>query len=445
MKNCYWRLLLLVLLCPLELDSAAFAQDYDSLIHQAITVRNQGNFEEAEQILRQAYPIPADKSEVASLLGMVLAFQERFIEGLAIIDKALIENPDSPDLLMARARILSFQGLYRESEDIVERLLVTDPQNPDLLNLAGRLALYQQQPTRAAEYYQQSLNLNPENFDALIGLYDSEIAQGDSDEAETALSRAELQDPMHIEVLTRRNPSTYSTIRHHEIGIGYAQSRVDRPGISDWHDRYLEYRYRRASGSQFYARFNHNHHFDRHDDLLETGVLIRQNTVMPMEISLGYTDNADFMPEHYIRLAGSRLVKEASDSFGTLLLNGQYQYSKYLNGNTQRVFIGLEYYLLSQNAWLTPGIGMVRDQDGIDTFSATLGAHWQISGFTRIGINLSDAPETENLITTGSKSWGAYVLQTLNDSVSLRLNFNRIRRENSYTRESVSLGLQYVF
>src|SRR5688572_4597051 len=98
-------LLALLLVC-----GSAVAQDYDSLIQQALRQRNAGDFAAAEQTLRQAYAIPADKSEVSYLLAMVLAFQQRYIEAMDLIDTALETYPDNIDLQLARARVLSYQG-----------------------------------------------------------------------------------------------------------------------------------------------------------------------------------------------------------------------------------------------------------------------------------------------------------------------------------------------
>ena len=61
------QLLLLALLCLA--CGQTVAQDYDNLVQQALQERNAGNMATAETLLRQAYTIPPDKTEVAYLLG----------------------------------------------------------------------------------------------------------------------------------------------------------------------------------------------------------------------------------------------------------------------------------------------------------------------------------------------------------------------------------------
>ena len=148
-----------------------------------------------------------------------------------------------------------------------------------------------------------------------------------------------------------------------------------------------------------------------------------------------------YPPEH----KGTALGIAGAGNFGTVILNGGLQYSSYANGDTKRASLGLDYYLPGVDAWLTPAIGVVRDQDGKDTFSWGLGGNWQVGAYSRIGASYSDAPETENLITTDTTVKSMYLRQSLTGTLVLYVDFTELERESSYTRRQISLTLQTSF
>ncbi|MEX2130764.1 MAG: YaiO family outer membrane beta-barrel protein [Pseudohongiellaceae bacterium] len=430
----------LLLLAP-----CAHAQDYDALIQKALQQRNTGDLVAAERSLRQAWEIPDNKSEVAYLLGMVLAFQERFGVALDLLDSAIVDYPEDNVLKLARARVLSYQGAYREATLGVNTVLAEEPDNTDALNLAGRIALYQQRPSAAREQFNRVLQLDQVNLDAMLGLHDSHRAMGQNDQARSYLDKAALLAPDHIEVLSRQKPAVYGNQRRNQVTMGFSRSTFDLPGFTEWNDHFLEYRHLQANRNQQYLRVEQNHRFDSDDTLVELGVAVGQQSVLPVEVAIGFTADSDFMPSFLTRLQARKILLEGNERFGTMVLTGLYQHSVYNNGSTNRVLAGLEYYLPNVDAWLTPSIGTVRDQDGLNTVAWSMGAHWQLNGATRVGFNYSDAPETENLITTGSRSGNIYLRHDFGNRFLMMLYLSRTERTNSYTREVMDLILQYRF
>lgn len=104
-------------------------QDYDQLIQQAVAQRNAGDLQAAEQSLRAAYPMPPDKTEVSTLLALVIAFQTRYEESINLLDQALTDNPDDIGLRLGKARVRAFQGLFPEATGLVEAVLQQYPDN----------------------------------------------------------------------------------------------------------------------------------------------------------------------------------------------------------------------------------------------------------------------------------------------------------------------------
>lgn len=431
----------LALLCP----SLLLAQDYDALVAEAVRLRNAGDLPAAEARLRQALPMAGDSSEVSLLLGMVLAFQERFQEGRELIEGALREHPDNLGLQLGRARILAFQGRFSEAAAAVQALRDRHGDDIETVNLAGRIALYQSQPRRAVELFDRVLAQEPDNLEALVGRHDATLALGETEAADTALARAAAVAPGHVDVVSRSNPANAPMARPHELSAGFSRGNFSQPGFSDWNDRFVEYRRHFANGDQRYVRSAHNHRFDRHDTQVEAGLLWHQDRAWPLELALGHTFDADFSADWFLRIGTRRQMHGLASELGALVLVPLYQFSSFGNGDTQRVQLGLEYYLPGLDAWLTPGIGMVRDQDGIETFAWSLGAHWQPAARHRIGASYSDAPETENLITTDTRNYALYWRTDLSDDWVLFLTASRLERVRSYERNEISIVLQHRF
>jgi len=440
MKKFSHALLMLALVTP-----AVFAQDYDALIKQAMQLRDQGNMAAAEPLLRQAQSLAKDKSEASYLLGMVMAFQQKYGDALEVLDAALKVKPDDTELQLGRATVLSYQGVYQEAAGAVDAVLAKQPNNTEALTLAGRIAYYQKRPVVAEQRFNQALSLDSGNLDALLGLYDSYMQQGQSDKARLYLDRAARIAPNHIDVKSRQQPEQYNALPHHQISTGYSRSTINSPGLDNWHDRFIEYRHLQADGNQQYLRVEHNDRFGTNDTMVEAGLALQQKSRLPLEVAVGVTPNYQFMPHWFGRVQGNTPLTDGSGDFGTVLLTGLFQYSSYANGDTKRVQLGLEYYLPHTDIWLTPNIGEVRDQNGVYTFAWGLGANWQLGGTTRIGASYSNAPETENLITTDSKNTSVYWRLNLGTSFVLYLTWSQFKRENSYTRKSVDATLQYSF
>lgn len=435
----------LVLALPVNTVYAA-AQDYDGMIQESLQLRNAGDFAAAEALLRQAFLIPAETNEVAYLLAMVVAFQERYLEANSILDEALGRYPQDVQLNLAKARVLSFQGDYAQAISITQEILGQQPGNNDARNLLGRVYYYQRRYTPSREAYSTVLASDTNNLEALIGLYDTELAAGNDEEAETLLDRAFRVDPGHIDVMTRQFPETTPVVtRRHEIITSYNYSDLDLSFFDPWYDRSLEYRYHSDSGNQFYLRGEHDHRFGFHDTMMEVGAVFQQLGKRLYEIAVAHTDDNDFLPESRFRLGTTFDLFQASNNFGASTLGLSYMQSKYLSGDVKRFRVDLTHYFLGFNGWITPGVALVEDENGKQKVGWNMGLHWQSSARLLMGYNYTYAPETENSITTRTRANHVYARYQLVDSLSLRLDISQIVRENSYTRDSVALTLQYQY
>lgn len=426
-------------------EAIAAELDYDSLIQQAVEHRNAGEFVEAEELLRTAAGIPEETNEVDYLLAMVLAFQERFIESIELLDQSLERYPYDLQLILGRARVLSFQGIYDEAIAIATTVLDVLPENIEARNLLARVYYYQRRNQLAREAFLRVLETDPNNLEAMIGLYDVEMALGDEEEASSYLDRADGVEPGHVDIVTRRNRDVAPVTRRNEILAGYAVSDIDLQGFQRWYDRFLEYRFRLDSGNQVYLRGEHSHRFGFHDSLVEIGTLITRANGLAFDLAVAHTADNDFLPGNRIRIGTSFILHNASDNFGSSTLGLALTSSEYVTGDVQRLALNLTHYFLNFNGWITPGVAVVDNEFGEQTVGWTIGMNWQTNARLRMGYNYTDAPETENSITTETASNHIYAHYQLSDGFILRFDLSRIERKNSYTRESVAASLQYLF
>lgn len=376
--------------CLFASSSFSPAQDYDSLIQQALSERNAGQFARAEQTLKNAYDIPTDKSEAGGLLTLIIAYQERYTEALELANQLLVDYPNNEQLQIIKARILYYQGNWQDARQTLEPMVARPNPNLDAVSLQGQI--------------------------------NNSGAPGSP--------------------LATESEKSY----RQQTSIGYAQSSFSRISLPDWHDRFIEYRLQQ-SGYQWYIRGDHQHHFNLHDSQITLGMAKNTSTGLPLEIFASASGDADFLPDYRLGMATRIRLSTAEQTSrqATAILVPQYTFSSYNNGDTHRLSLGMEYYLAQTNVWLTPSIGVVLDQDNQSSLSWGLGAHWQVAANSRIGGGYSNAPETENLITTDTETVYAYIRQNLGQSLILVIHGEYLDRDASYSRTGVGLTLQWLY
>jgi len=418
---------------------------YDELVQESLQARNAGDFSRAEALLLQARPLGRETNEIDYLLGMTLAFQERFIESMQTIDEALSRYPDDVLLRLARARVLSYQGIYDSSIAETELVLEADPNNLEARNLQARIYYYQRRYAQSITSFQQVLERDAGNLEALVGLHDAELARNNNGSATAWLAQAAEVAPGHIDVVTRQENRAAPVARPHLLTVGTGMSRFDRAGFSRWYDRFVEYRYLRNNGDQFFVLREHDHRFSLHDSLTQVGYRYERPGQLPLELVLSWNSDGEFLPERRIRIGTDFLLRGASDNFGATTLGIVAAQSRYNTGDVTQLGLNFSHYLLNSDAWITPGVGWVRDENGISDLSWTLGAHWQSTARLLLGYNYTYAPETENNSTALTKTHHLYARYQLNDSFALRVDGASSDRSISYERRNIAVSLQYRF
>lgn len=327
---------------------------------------------------------------------------------------------------------------------MADRALALNPDSLDALNLKARISYYQRRYSNARAVFRQVLALDPVNLEALVGLYDTEMAAGDDAAAEQSLATAVTVAPGHIDVVSRQQQAAQPVVAVHELLTSITRSNLDQSGLANWYDRSLEYRYRDGFGNQLFLRSDHAQRFGLHDTLIEAGAVI-SGPRRTYNFALAYTPDDEILPEYRMRLGAGFMLNQATDNFGSTMLDLTATHAKYSTGDVQILNIDFTHYLLTTNAWINPGLILVRDENGNRDNGWRIGAHWQTNERLLLGLNYTDAAETEINVTTQTQAQHVYMQYDWTDRLSVRLDLSHNRRENSYTRDSVAIGLRWRF
>lgn len=119
-------------------------------------------------------------------------------QALAVLNRALVENPGDNDLLYSRALLRENLGQVAQAEDDLRQIIDRQPDNADALNALGyTLTLYSTQYQEARIYIEKALRLKPGNPAIMDSMGWVEYRLGNFPEAIGYLRKAyaQLADP----------------------------------------------------------------------------------------------------------------------------------------------------------------------------------------------------------------------------------------------------------
>jgi hypothetical protein len=126
---------LVVLLLAFTLQTPLLAQrgsgDPATLYSQALTARNQKNFELAISLLRKAVGAQPDRVEYRLALGETLGWMNRFEEAAAVYRETIRKFPQSTSAKTGLGQVLLWKGDYGEARTAFEAALKENPASRD--------------------------------------------------------------------------------------------------------------------------------------------------------------------------------------------------------------------------------------------------------------------------------------------------------------------------
>jgi tetratricopeptide (TPR) repeat protein len=131
---------------------------------------------------------PGDQ-RLAFLAGRWLIHQERYSQGIVVLERAVTLEPDYPAALNELGYAYAFSGDFEKGIAAMERYVALQPDQPnphdsygEILRLAGKF-------DAALEQYRTSIRIDP-NFGSELGVADTYAVMGKEDEAREEYARA---------------------------------------------------------------------------------------------------------------------------------------------------------------------------------------------------------------------------------------------------------------
>ncbi len=108
------------------------------------------------------------KGDVYKNIASVYIAMDKTEEAKSFLAKAIAENPDDVNILIAKANLAAKLENYAEFNSLMERVVATDPENPELYFNLGVGATQIGELDKAYSYYTKAIELKPDYRDALM-------------------------------------------------------------------------------------------------------------------------------------------------------------------------------------------------------------------------------------------------------------------------------------
>ena len=157
----------------------------------AFIMRQDGNLDQAEAAVREAYEQDPTDKKVLIYLVAILRDARRFSEAQDLLETALETEPNNDKLLFNYAVVLGDQGKKDQGMEVMEKVIALNPEHSDALNfVAFGLAENDQDLDRALALVTKALETRPNDgfyLDTLGWIY---FQQQKFEKAEEVLARA---------------------------------------------------------------------------------------------------------------------------------------------------------------------------------------------------------------------------------------------------------------
>lgn len=139
----------------------------DFRIEKVQILLRQGNYVEAERILKELLSEDAYNVSLIALLAEVKLQQGQLDDAESIINQAIGQSPDRPYAFFVRARLKIQKDNWNAAEVDLQTCISMNPEDPDFFAVLAQVKLLRKQFQTALETADQALALDPENILAL--------------------------------------------------------------------------------------------------------------------------------------------------------------------------------------------------------------------------------------------------------------------------------------
>ena len=175
-----------------------------ALLHQAVTLHNQGRLSEAERLYEQALAVDPDLMDARHMLGVLKAQQGRPEEAYDLISPVVAANPRDALALANFANVLHALGRYEEALSAYGRSLAINPHYPPAWLAQGNVQQLVLRYGAALESYNRFLGFDPHNAEAWTNRGMALQHLGRLEEALESYGRAQVLDPTLAQAFLNR-------------------------------------------------------------------------------------------------------------------------------------------------------------------------------------------------------------------------------------------------
>lgn len=168
---------------------------------RAVAYAAAGQHDLAVADLRELEKIGALAPDDEVVLGDNLRFARRYAEAAHVLERALVESPNSPQPLLSLAEVRIAEHKYDDAAATLERALKLAPDHIEALRRLGDLALLGGDIDAAGTRYARILELDPHDVPAMTKLGVVRMRNGHTDEATQLFREAVTRDPKNSDAL----------------------------------------------------------------------------------------------------------------------------------------------------------------------------------------------------------------------------------------------------
>ena len=143
---------------------------YDTLFQQALTLQQNGQLDEAEQIYRQILQAVPNHPQILNLLGIIAQTKDLHEQAVSFFEQSLLSDNNNFETYFNLGWSLFALKKYAEASAAFQRVIKLNPQVFQAYNSLGKIYAIENKKEEAKSAFEHALALNQKYLDAQINL-----------------------------------------------------------------------------------------------------------------------------------------------------------------------------------------------------------------------------------------------------------------------------------